>query len=58
MKRLLRWYQALGKVLGEGDYARYCDHVRARHPDAKLPTEKEFYLSRLSEKYSRPTRCC
>ncbi len=58
MKWLLRLYQALGQVLGEGDYARYCEHVRTRHPDARLPTEKEFYLSRLRERYSRPTRCC
>jgi len=58
MKILSRWWRVLAQVMGEGDYARYCDHVRIRHPNRKLPSEKEFYLSRLNERYSRPTRCC
>ncbi len=54
--RLLR--KILAEVTGEADYARYCDHLRARHPERRLPTEREFYLARLEEKYSRPSRCC
>jgi uncharacterized short protein YbdD (DUF466 family) len=58
MKRLLRLWKVLTWAAGEGDYARYCDYLRARHPGHKTPTEKEFYLSRLRERYSRPHRCC
>ena len=58
MRRLLQWWKALGQVMGEADYARYCEHIRAQHPNLKVPTEQEFYLSHLKEKYSRPTRCC
>ena len=48
----------LKQATGEGDYSRFCEHLRVRHQDVKIPTEKEFYLSRLEEKYSRPSRCC
>jgi uncharacterized short protein YbdD (DUF466 family) len=58
MRKLLWWWKILERVMGEGDYTRYCEHLRARHPNQKAPTEKEFYLSRLNEKYSRPNRCC
>jgi len=58
MKILMRWWKALGQVMGEGDYARYCEHMRTRHPGVRVPTQKEFYLSRLNERYSRPSRCC
>jgi uncharacterized short protein YbdD (DUF466 family) len=58
MKRLLHWWRVFAQVMGEQDYARYCAHLRARHPHLSVPTEKEFYLSRLNERYSRPTRCC
>lgn len=58
MKRLRRCWAALARVLGEGEYARYCEHLRARHPGRPLPTAKEFYRARLEEKYARPSRCC
>jgi uncharacterized short protein YbdD (DUF466 family) len=48
----------LGQVMGEGEYARYCEHLRVRHPDRVIPSADEFYIARLKEKYSRPTRCC
>ncbi len=44
--------------MGEGEYARYCEHVISKHPGMKIPTAGEFYISRLNEKYSRPNRCC
>jgi uncharacterized short protein YbdD (DUF466 family) len=43
---------------GENDYARYCEHLRRRHPGREVPSAKEFYLSRLQDRYSRPSRCC
>jgi uncharacterized short protein YbdD (DUF466 family) len=51
-------WEILKALAGEGDYARYCTHMRMRHPDRRLPTEREFFLQRLEEKYSRPSRCC
>jgi uncharacterized short protein YbdD (DUF466 family) len=57
--RLLRiLWKILAQASGEGAYGRYCDHLRTHHPDLRVPTEREFYLSRLNEKYSRPSRCC
>ena len=58
----MKWLRIVRKVLaeltGEADYGRYCAHLRARHPEMGLPSETEFFLGRLEEKYSRPTRCC
>ena len=47
----------LGRVMGEGEYVRYCEHLRNKHPERELPTPEEFYVARLNEKYSRPNRC-
>ena len=58
MKLLRRWWSLLGQVMGEGEYSRYCEHLRAKHPELRLPTAEEFYVDRLNEKYSRPSRCC
>ncbi len=58
MKTLKKLHDMLREAIGETAYQRYCEHMRARHPERQVPTEKEFYLSRLSEKYSRPNRCC
>jgi uncharacterized short protein YbdD (DUF466 family) len=58
MEQIRKWWNLLGQVMGEGDYARYCEHLRSKHPDRRIPTAKEFYMSRLNEKYSRPNRCC
>jgi uncharacterized short protein YbdD (DUF466 family) len=58
MKAFKKLWQALGQIMGEGEYSRYCEHLRTRHPERALPTPEEFYVSRLNEKYSRPNRCC
>ena len=58
MKLIRKCWHLLGQVMGEGEYARYCEHLRSKHPDKAVPTAKEFYVSRLNEKYSRPNRCC
>ena len=59
LRTLLRkWWKWLGLVLGEGEYARYCEYLRAKHPEQTLPSAEEFYMSRLNERYSRPNRCC
>jgi uncharacterized short protein YbdD (DUF466 family) len=58
MKFLLKVWNMLGQVMGEGEYLRYCEHMRARHPELILMTAREFYVRRLNEKYSRPNKCC
>ncbi len=58
MKLIRKWWSFLGQVMGEGEYARYCEHMRIKHPERMLPTAEEFYVARLNEKYSRPNRCC
>jgi uncharacterized short protein YbdD (DUF466 family) len=58
MKLLRKWWNLLGQIMGEGEYARYRAHMISKHPDMNVPTASEFYASRLKEKYSRPNRCC
>jgi len=58
MKLIHKWWNLLAQVMGEGEYARYCEHLRSKHPGVRFPTAEEFYVSRLKEKYSRPNRCC
>ena len=57
-RKLLRILRILQDFSGESAYARYCEHVRSKQPEAPLPTERDFYLTRLQEKYARPERCC
>jgi uncharacterized short protein YbdD (DUF466 family) len=58
MRLMRKIWKLLGQVMGEGEYLRYCEHLRSKHPDRRVPTAGEFYVSRLNEKYSRPNRCC
>ena len=58
MATFRRLWRFLREASGEGDYARYCAHLRAHHPDRPLPSEKQFYLERLKHKYARVSRCC
>jgi uncharacterized short protein YbdD (DUF466 family) len=53
----LRWlWDVARQLLGDNAYDRYAQHVRAR---GGLPlSPKEFYVSQLQRKYSRPSRCC
>jgi uncharacterized short protein YbdD (DUF466 family) len=58
MKLLRMVWRVLYELAGEADYGRYCAHLCAHHPGRKVPTEREFFLARMEEKYTRPTRCC
>jgi uncharacterized short protein YbdD (DUF466 family) len=41
------------------DYAAYCSHLRAHHPDRPLPSEREFFDQFVRARYGDgPTRCC
>ncbi|MCZ9309289.1 YbdD/YjiX family protein [Corynebacterium uberis] len=55
--KAVRWY--LGAMMGEQDYPRYVAHLRAHHPDAPVPTEREFWRNRWAEQDANPgARCC
>jgi uncharacterized short protein YbdD (DUF466 family) len=58
MKYLRTAWWILKELAGETAYDRYCAHLRARHPEQRVPTEREFFLTRLEDKYTRPSRCC
>jgi uncharacterized short protein YbdD (DUF466 family) len=58
MRRVREIWQLLAQIMGEGTYDRYCEHLRRKHPERKIPTAHEFYYALLDERYSRPSRCC
>lgn len=46
-------------VAGMPDYAAYCAHLRAAHPERSIPTERAYFEEYLTHRYSGgPTRCC
>lgn len=57
--RWRRLQQALRQVFGIPDFERYCEHLRAHHPERPLPTEREFHRMAIDRRYgaARP-RCC
>jgi uncharacterized short protein YbdD (DUF466 family) len=55
---VLRFWKALEQVLTGMSYLRYCEHMRIRHPQQPVLSAGEYYLARIRERYSRPSRCC
>ena len=56
LDRLLR---AVRRVAGMPDYRAYVTHLRQRHPEVAIPTEREYYEDFLRTRYeSGTTRCC
>ena len=52
-------HAALRRMLGMPDYTAHLAHLRARHPDRPVPTEREFCEEYLRTRYGNgPTRCC
>jgi uncharacterized short protein YbdD (DUF466 family) len=50
---------AIRRMLGMPDYQRYLTHLRERHPERPLPTEREYYEEFLRARYADgPNRCC
>ncbi|MGW4325632.1 YbdD/YjiX family protein [Nocardia sp. NPDC004573] len=50
------WFDS---ILGGRDYQRYVEHLRRRHPDRAVPTEREYWRQRHAEADRNPTnRCC
>ncbi|MDR7329187.1 uncharacterized short protein YbdD (DUF466 family) [Corynebacterium guangdongense] len=53
----MRWY--VGELMGDHAYARYVEHLRRHHPDAEVPTEREYWRARYAEQDANPgARCC
>ena len=54
-----QFLSALRRITGMPDYAAYVAHLRTAHPDAPLPSEREYFDEYLKGRYeSGPTRCC
>jgi len=50
---------AIRRVAGMPDYAAHLEHMRRRHPERAVPTEREFYEEYVRGRYGDgPTRCC
>ncbi|MEO5800388.1 MAG: YbdD/YjiX family protein [Gemmatimonadales bacterium] len=50
---------ALRRIFGMPDYAAHLAHLRACHPEAPVPSEREYFDAFLKGRYADgPTRCC
>jgi uncharacterized short protein YbdD (DUF466 family) len=50
---------ALRSIAGMPDYAAHLEHLRRHHPEAPLPSERQFYDEFVKARYGDgPTRCC
>ncbi|ANS26847.1 uncharacterized short protein YbdD (DUF466 family) [Rhodococcus percolatus] len=48
-----------GSLMGDHDYSRYVEHLRRNHPDAEVPTEREYWKARYADADANPgARCC
>ncbi|MFN8652276.1 MAG: YbdD/YjiX family protein [Gemmatimonadales bacterium] len=49
----------LRRVAGMPDYAAYVEHLRTCHPEAPVPTEREYFADYTQARYgSGVSRCC
>lgn len=55
--RDVRWY--VHSIMGDNAYQHYVSHLRVHHPDAPVPTERQFWIDKHAEAERNPkTRCC
>lgn len=55
--RGVRWW--VSSVMGDNAYARYVDHLTRLHPEAPVPSEREYWRQRHADADARPgARCC
>ncbi|MFC7788800.1 YbdD/YjiX family protein [Microbacterium sp. MAHUQ-60] len=53
----VRWY--VTTLMGDRAYEVYVAHQRAHHPDAAVPSERQFWRDRMAEQDRNPgARCC
>ncbi len=48
----------LREVSGDAAYERYLAHMYLAHPGRPALTQREYYLRRLDQNWSRIARCC
>ena len=57
--RLRRLHAAIRRIVGMPDYGAYVAHLRACHPGAPVPSEREYFDQYVKARYENgPTRCC
>ena len=56
IEMMRRVWDVAREVLGDFAYERYRERAQRQGP--KVLTAKEFYVSQLQRKYSKPSRCC
>jgi uncharacterized short protein YbdD (DUF466 family) len=59
----LRWLAGLlgtlRRLAGMPDYSAHVEHLQRCHPEAPIPSEREFYDDFVRARYGDgPTRCC
>ena len=55
----VRWY--VRELMDESAYDRYVTHVRRNHPDAEVPSRRDFERLRTARQEADPRqgfRCC
>jgi uncharacterized short protein YbdD (DUF466 family) len=56
LRGIARWYSAIN---GGQDYQRYVNHLRRTHPEAPVPSVRDYWRERYAEAERNPTnRCC
>ncbi|MFE1246999.1 YbdD/YjiX family protein [Streptomyces sp. NPDC058735] len=55
--RTVHWY--VRELTGEAEYDRYCERYRRHHPQAPVPTRREYQVQRALHQETHPqSRCC
>lgn len=55
--RAVWWY--LTELMGDTAYSKYVEHLKYHHPDAPIPTERDYWRSRYADQDANPgARCC
>ena len=56
---LRRLLDVARSIAGMPDYERHIKHLRERHPECSIPTERQFFDEFVRGRYGDgPTRCC
>ncbi|WP_330185145.1 YbdD/YjiX family protein [Nocardia sp. NBC_01503] len=56
LRAVIWWFNS---ILGGNDYQRYVDHLRFQHPDAPVPSERDYWRDRHDAAARNPAnRCC
>ncbi|WP_309230560.1 YbdD/YjiX family protein [Nocardia sp. SYP-A9097] len=56
MRAVIWWFNS---ILGGNDYQRYVQHLQLRHPDASVPSERDYWRDRHDAAARNPAnRCC